>query len=135
MNQFVIRSNRPLAATMVVIAVIGLLLSIFAGTFMPTGIVFPILALIGVLQLRAVPVVVTDRDVQLRNLLGKTIRRFEIDSLGDLRLENKKLVQVSTGKALARLGFGFDQKDVATLGAAIGAAGPVGPGDVRPNEA
>lgn len=74
---------------------------------------------VGVGTLRVPPVVITLHEVQQRNLLGAVVRRQAIESLADLQIEQKRLVQVSTGKRIAYLGVGMRRGDIEALATAI----------------
>lgn len=64
--------------------------------------------------------VITDTEVQSRNLLGMTLRRLPIAGLDDLVVEDgKRLVHRPTGKRIASLGSFFRRSDVEAIKAAV----------------
>ena len=78
-----------------------------------------ILMVLGGLQL-VNPALRIERDeVQVRNPLGMTLKRFPVSSPADLRLDDKVLTHVPQGKKIASLGFGFEKADVEALRAQL----------------
>ena len=113
-----VRYSRPLAITFIVLGALLALVSL--GTKgVASGVAGVILLVLGVLQLRAPMVVVADGEVQLRNPLGMTVKRFPVNSLADLRMEGKSLMHLPSGKKITSVGFGFDKNDVAALRAQL----------------
>lgn len=98
-------------ALLLVGALIGpQVIGIFAGV---------VLVLLGVLQLVNPMLKITPDEVQVRNPLGMTIKRFPVSSPADLTFDGKALRHVPNNKKIATLGFGIDKNDVAALRAQL----------------
>lgn len=113
MQPMKIRNNRALAITLLVVGVLLLLTSLAAQRLV--GILAgAVLALAGVMMIN--PMLNIERgEVQVRNPLGMTLRRFAVSSPADLRMAGNNLQHVPTGKKIAGLGFGADKSDVQRL--------------------
>lgn len=98
----------------VLIALVSLLTS--AWVTVATGV---ILVLLGTLTLINPMIRIEPHEVQLRNPLGMTLKRFPISSPGDLLLDGKALRHLPTGKRIASLSFGVHGPDVDALRASI----------------
>lgn len=113
-----IRYSKPLAITLLVV---GLLL---LGASIPTEqwisvVAGGILALVGGLNVANPTIKVERHEVQLRNPLGMTLRRYPVSGPADLRFEGNRLIHVPQGKRISNLGFGFDRGDVTALRAQV----------------
>src|SRR5699024_12560794 len=64
-----------------------------------------ILLLLGILQMINPQLVITADEVQMRNPISMTLRRFPISSTQELRFEDKKLIHVPTGETFRTVGF------------------------------
>lgn len=117
-----IRYSKPLAYGLLGVGLVLLVVSILTQQWL-TVFAGAVLALVGGLNL-VNPTVKVERDeVQLKNPLGMTLRRFPVSGPADLRFEGNKLVHVPQGKKIVSLGFGFDKGDVAALKAQVASAG------------
>lgn len=113
-----IHYNRVMAIVFVVIGALLLLvslltqqwLSVFAGG---------ILTALGVLMTINPMVRIEAHEVQVRNPVGMTLKRYPIASPGDLALEGRNLRHLPTGKRVVHLGFGVHGPDAAALRAQV----------------
>ena len=120
MTTIPLRASRGLGASFLVLGLLLLVLGLLTISDSLINVVLgPVLMLVGVGYLVGTLLVVTPTEVQLRNLLGMTVRRTPIRSLADLRLDDKRLVHTPTGKRVATLGYLFNKADVATLAQAL----------------
>lgn len=114
MQPLSIHYNRVMAIAFVVVGALLLLvslltqqwISVFAGA---------VLTALGVLMTLNPMVRIEPHEVQMRNPLGMTLKRYPLTSPADLSLEGKVLRHVPTGKRIAHLGFGVHPPDAATL--------------------
>lgn len=114
--------NRVMAIACVVIGALLLLvslltqawISVFAGA---------VLAVLGVLMTVNPMVRVEPHEVQMRNPVGMTLKRYPVTSPADLALEGKALRHLPTGKRIVTLGFGAHGADVDALRAQLPARG------------
>jgi len=106
--------NKPLAIALLVVGALLLVISLALGKAL-TAAVGGILALLGILQLVQSPLVITSEEVQVRNPLGMTLRRFPVSSPSDLRIEGKRLMHMPTGKKVYTLGAAVNPSDVQKL--------------------
>ncbi|MFD1717837.1 hypothetical protein [Georgenia deserti] len=114
MQPMKIRNNRALAITLLVVGVLLLLTSLAAQRLV--GILAgAVLALAGVMMMINPMLNIERGEVQVRNPLGMTLRRFAVSSPADLRMAGNNLQHVPTGKKIAGLGFGADKSDVQRL--------------------
>lgn len=110
--------NRIMAIAFVVIGALLLLLSllteqwisVFAGA---------VLTALGVLMTINPMLRVEPHEVQMRNPLGMTLKRYPVTSPADLAIEGKLLRHLPTGKRVAMLGFGAHRPDVEVLRAQL----------------
>lgn len=118
MHPLSIRYNRVMAIAFVVLGVLIALVSLLTSAWVTvaTGV---ILVLLGTLTLINPMVRIEPHEVQLRNPLGMTLKRFPISSPGDLLLDGKALRHLPTGKRIASLSFGVHGPDVDALRASI----------------
>lgn len=121
-----IRISRTLAILLIVVGALLGLTSLLTQNWLSTG-AGVILLVLGVLQLVNPTIRIEPGEVQVRNPLGMTLKRFPVSSPADLRLDDKVLTHVPRGKKIASLGFGFEKSDVEALRAQL-ARGPVQPG-------
>lgn len=73
------------------------------------------LAALGVLMIINPMIKVESHEVQVRNPIGMTLKRYPITSAADLALEGKPLRHLPTGKRITSLGFGANRPDVDAL--------------------
>lgn len=121
-----IRFSRTMAILLVVVGAFMALTSLLTEAWV-TGGAGLILIVLGVLQLVNPALRIEPDEVQVRNPLGMTLKRFPVTSPADLRLEDKVLTHVPQGKKIASLGFGFQASDVEALRAQL-AGGTAQPG-------
>lgn len=114
MHPHSIRYNRIMSIALVVLGVLIALVSLLTSAWITvaTGV---ILTILGVLTLVNPMIRIEPHEVQLRNPLGMTLKRFPITSPADLALEGKTLRYVPTGKRIALLSFGVHGPDVDAL--------------------
>lgn len=118
-----IHYSRGLAIAAAVVGVLLLLVGLLTGNILNI-LVGLLLGAFGVLVIRNPVAVVTDTEVQMRNPLGMTVRRFPISGPADLRVEGNKVVHVPTGKRALSLGFGTRAADAEKVRTWIGGEGP-----------
>jgi hypothetical protein len=118
MHPHSIRYNRIMSIVLVVLGVLIAVISLLTSAWVTvaTGV---ILAILGVLTLINPMIRIEPHEVQLRNPVGMTLKRFPIASPADLALEGKTLRHVPTGKRIATLSFGVHGPDVDALRAAV----------------
>ncbi|TSD54374.1 hypothetical protein [Aeromicrobium piscarium] len=114
MTPMTIRYHRGLAIAELVIGALLALTSILTGQGLGTA-AGGILVALGVLMLVNPMAKVEPNEIQIRNPLGMTLKRYAVASPTDLRVDGKTLRQASDGKKLMSLGFGADGSDVAAL--------------------
>lgn len=116
-----LRYSRPLTIGILVVGVLLLVLSLATGEVLSiiTG---AILAVLGGLLMRTPIAVIEDGDLQRKNALGMTLKRFPVSGPADLRLDGNKVVHVATGKTAVSIGFGVDSTDAAAWRAWLGGA-------------
>lgn len=113
-----IRFSRTMAILLIVVGALMALSALLTEAWV-TGGAGLILMVLGGLQL-VNPALRIERDeVQVRNPLGMTLKRFPVSSPADLRLDDKVLTHVPQGKKIASLGFGFEKADVEALRAQL----------------
>lgn len=117
-----IRYSKPLAITLLVVGLLLLGLSLVTEQWLSV-VAGGILALVGGLNLANPTIKVEPHEVQLRNPLGMTLRRYPVTSPADLRFEGNRLMHVPQGKRIANLGFGFDRGDVTALRSQVPSGG------------
>lgn len=113
-----IHYNRIMAIVFVVMGPLLLLLSlltqqwisVFAGA---------VLTVLGVLMTINPMIRIAPHEVQMRNPLGMTLKRYPVTSPADLAIEGKALRHLPTGKRVATLGFGTHRPDVDALRAQV----------------
>lgn len=120
-----IHYSRGLAIAAAVVGVLLLVVGLLSGNVLNI-LVGVLLGAFGVLTIRNPIAVITDTEVQMRNPLGMTVRRFPISGPADLRLEGTKVVHVPTGKRALSLGFGTRPADAQEARSWIG-GGESGP--------
>ncbi|OUZ12763.1 hypothetical protein BHE97_00690 [Aeromicrobium sp. PE09-221] len=114
MTPMTIRYHRGLAVAELVIGALLALTSILTGQGIGTA-AGGILVALGVLMLVNPMAKVEPGEIQIRNPLGMTLKRYAIASPADLRIDGKSLRQASDGKKIMGLGFGVDARDAAAL--------------------
>lgn len=110
--------NRPMAIAFVIIGALLLLvslltqqwISVFAGA---------VLTILGVLMTINPMIRIEEHEVQMRNPIGMTLKRYPVSSPADLAIEGKALRHLPTGKRVATLGFGTHAADVDALRAQV----------------
>ncbi len=110
--------NRIMAIAFIVIGALLFLLSLLTGQWISVFAGALLLAL-GVLMTVNPMVRIEPHEVQMRNPLGMTLKRYPVTSSADLAIEGKLLRHLPTGKRIAVLGFGVHQPDVAALRAQV----------------
>lgn len=109
-----IASNRFLAIALMVIGALLLIVSLLDQQWISV-VAGAVLALLGVLTFINPLIKVEPDEVQVRNPLGMTLKRFPVTSPADLALEGKTLRHVPTGKRITSLGFGVHGPDADAL--------------------
>jgi len=109
--------------------VLNLVLSFAAGRAVLTLILGIVLTVLGILYLTGPAFVITETEVQRKNPLGMTLKRFPITSLADLRIDGRGLVHVPTGTKIAAVRGYADSKDGDRLRAMLAAHGAPPPAD------
>ncbi len=105
-----IHYSRGLAIAAAVVGVLLLLVGLLSGNVLNI-LVGLLLGAFGVLTIRNPIAVITETEVQMRNPLGMTVRRFPISGPEDLRIEGNKVIHAPTGKRAMSLGFGTRPAD------------------------
>ena len=105
-----IHYSRGLAIAAAVVGVLLLLVGLLSGTVLNIFVGL-LLGAFGVLTIRNPIAVITETEVQMRNPLGMTVRRFPISGPADLRIEGNKVIHAPTGKRAMSLGFGTRPAD------------------------
>lgn len=118
-----IRNNRALAIALAVVGALLLLVSLLGTVQLISLIAGAVILLLGVMLLINPMMRIEAHEVQVRNPLGMTLRRFPVSSPADLRFEGNKLIHVPQGKAIGTLGFGANREDVNRLRAQVQAPG------------
>ncbi|NYF97557.1 hypothetical protein [Janibacter cremeus] len=114
MQPMTIASNRFLAIALMVIGALLLIISLLDQQWISV-VAGAVLALLGVLTFINPLIKVEPDEVQVRNPLGMTLKRFPVTSPADLALEGKTLRHVPTGKRITSLGFGVHGPDADAL--------------------
>lgn len=114
-----IANSKFMAIACIVVGALLLVVSLGTGQAV-SAVAGGILLLLGILQMINPQLVITADEVQVRNPVGMTLRRFPISGPQDLRFEDKKLMHVPTGKKVMTLGFAADAGDVEKLRAQVG---------------
>lgn len=114
MDSFKVRYSKPFS---ILLLIAGAL--IFAGN-LATGrtlmiVVGGILVLVSILFLVNPMVVIANGEVQMRNALGMTLKRYPVRSPADLRADDRGLWHLPTGKKITHLRFGIDKNDAEAL--------------------
>lgn len=78
-----------------------------------------VVLLLGVLTLVNAQVVVEPNEVQLRNPLGMTLKRYPVQSPVDLGFQGNALWHLPQNRKIVSLGFGYNKNDVAALRAQV----------------
>lgn len=118
MQPLSIHYNRVMTIAFVVVGALLLLVSLLTQQWISVfaGVV---LTALGVLMTLNPMVRIEPHEVQMRNPLGMTLKRYPLTSPADLSLEGKVLRHVPTGKRIVYLGFGVHTPDAATLRAQV----------------
>ena len=109
-----LRTSRVLTIALIVVGVLTLVLGLGTGEIVSIGLGV-LLTVLGALMTINPMMVVTGQEIQVKNPLGMTLKRFPAAGPQDVRLEGNKLVHVGTGKKIISLGFGVDGKDAAAV--------------------
>ncbi|MCB0881799.1 MAG: hypothetical protein KDC33_06225 [Thermoleophilia bacterium] len=116
--------NRKIGALLALAGIANIVLFAVTGSEATTNVLIGTpLAILGVLYLVRDAVVVTPREVQVKNPLGMTMKRVPIGSLAELRFDGKKLVHVPSGGTVLRTGS-LGGEGLAALRAAVEDARP-----------
>lgn len=113
-----IKYNRILSISLVVIGALLLIVSLIGQQWVSV-LGGAVLVLLGVLMFINPIIKVESHEVQLRNPIGMTLKRFPVTSPADLALEGKALRHVPTGKRITSLGFGVHGPDADVLRAQL----------------
>ncbi|MEM7136256.1 MAG: hypothetical protein AAF500_06755 [Myxococcota bacterium] len=112
--------NKAVAVGLIVVAAFGAVVQGIVSNPSPLQLLVTVLMFVmGVLLLRWTLVVVTPNAVERKNLFGRTMKSFPIDSLADITL-NGNTIMVGGEKVIA--GGSMHGGDVAKLRAAIDSA-------------
>lgn len=106
--------NKPMAIAFVISGALLLLVSLLTQQWIS---VFAggVLTALGVLMTINPMIRIEPHEVQMRNPVGMTLKRYPITSPADLAIEGKALRHLPTGKRVATLGFGTHRPDVDAL--------------------
>lgn len=121
MHSLDIRYNRVLAVAALVVGVLLAAVSLPDQAWISV-IAGVVLIALGVLMLINPIVKVEPGEVQLRNPIGMTLKRYPVTSPQDLVIDGKSLRHLPTQKKIVSLGLGVNKDDVATLKAQLGTA-------------
>lgn len=113
-----IRYSKVLSLSALVVGALLAVISILTAEFLSGGVGVLLLAL-GILMTVNPMLRIEPHEVQVRNPLGMTLKRFRVTSPADLRIERNALRYVPDGKKISGLGFGVDNSDVARLRAQL----------------
>ncbi len=122
MTPMTIRYHRGLAIAELVIGVLLAVTSLLTQQGLGTA-AGGILAALGVLMLVNPMAKIEPNEIQIRNPLGMTLKRYQVSSPAELRIDGKTLRQAADGKKIMSLGFGTDGSDAAALRSQV-AGGP-----------
>lgn len=119
MLPFNLRYSRTLAVLLLILglALLGIGLATSKWTSVFPGVVLPI---VGALMLVNPMLRFEPHEVQVRNLLGMTLKRYPVNGPGYVRIDGKGLYYAPTGKKIATLGFGVDSGDANRVRALLG---------------
>lgn len=109
-----VRHNRVLAIGLAVVGPLLALTSILTSS-VPGIVAGAVLTLLGVLTIVNPMLRITSSEVQVRNPLGMTLKRFPVNSPADLRFDGKKLRHVDGDRKIMTLGFGVHPADAQAL--------------------
>lgn len=109
-----IRYNRIMAIALIVIGALLLLVSLLTQQWISV-VAGAVLTALGVLMTINPMIRIEPHEVQMRNPIGMTLKRYPLTSPADLAIEGKLLRHRPTGKRLAHLGFGVHGPDVDAL--------------------
>lgn len=118
MQPLSIHYNRVMAIAFVVIGALLLLASLLTQQWLSV-IAGGVLTALGVLMTINPMVRVEAHEVQMRNPVGMTLKRYPITSPADLALEGRNLRHLPTGKRIVYLGFGVHGADADALRARL----------------
>lgn len=107
-----------MAIVFLVLGVLIVLVSLVTSAWI-TVVTGAILAVLGTLMLVNPMIRIEPHEVQMRNPVGMTIKRFPFTSPAELLLEGKTLRHLPTGKRIATLAFGVHGPDVEALRAQV----------------
>lgn len=124
MTPMTIRYHRGLAIAELAIGALLAVTSILTGQGLGTA-AGGILTALGVLMLVNPMAKIEPDEIQIRNPLGMTLKRYQVSSPADLRIDGTTLRQAADGKKIMGLGFGVDSGDAAALRGQV-AGGPTG---------
>lgn len=106
--------NRVMAIAFIVVGALLLLVSLLSLQWISV-VAGAVLTVLGVLMTINPMIRVEPHEVQMRNPVGMTLRRYPITTPADLAIEGKLLRHRPTGKRIAMLGFGAHRPDVDSL--------------------
>lgn len=118
MQPMSIHYNRIMAIAFVAIGALLIVASLLTQQWLSVA-AGGVLTALGVLMTINPMIRIEAHEVQMRNPIGMTLRRYPLTSPADLAIEGKLLRHLPTGKRLAYLGFGVHGPDVATLRAQV----------------
>lgn len=110
--------NRVMAIAFVIIGALLLLVSLLTQQWISV-VAGGVLMALGVLMTINPMIRVEAHEVQMRNPVGMTLKRYPITSPADLAIDGKALRHLPTGKRVATLGFGTHKPDVIALRAQV----------------
>lgn len=109
-----IHYSRVLSSLILVLGGLIALVSLLTSSWVTVA-VGVLLTVLGALQLINPMVRITPHEVQMRNALGMTMKRYPLTSPGDLFLDGTALQHLPSGKRVAQLSFGVHQPDIVML--------------------
>ena len=113
-----IHYNRVMAIAFVIIGALLLLVSLLSQQWISV-VAGAVLTVLGVLMTINPMIRIEPHEVQMRNPVGMTLKRYPLSSPADLAMEGAKLRHLPTGKRIAMLSFGAHRPDVEALRAQI----------------
>lgn len=113
-----LKYNRILSLALMVIGALLLIVSLLSQQWISV-LAGAVLVVLGVLTFINPVIRVESHEVQLRNPIGMTLKRYPVTSPADLALEGKTLRHLPTGKRITSLGFGVHGPDADALRAQL----------------
>lgn len=118
MKPMTIRYSRPLAIALLLVGLLLLAVAILTEQWLSAA-AGGMLALVGGLNVVNPTIKIEPHEVQMRNPLGMTMRRYPVSGPADLRFDGNKLMHVPQNKRISNFAFGFDRGDVEALRAQL----------------